>query len=136
MVLLFLLSTALADPMLIHLKEGDVAPFDGRLMNDEAVANIIAGKEMSVEQCEIQKELAIATTKAELQLQIDYLKAELETEKEKSVALLGIRDQEIEALRKEMKPNKTMWAFFGGFMLASGTSLGTYYSVREIDANN
>ena len=105
-------------------------------MNDEAVANIIVGKEMSVEQCEIQKELAIATTKAELQLEIDYLKAELETEKEKNATLLEIRDQEIESLRSQMKPNKTMWAFFGGFMLASGTSLGTYYSVREINENN
>jgi len=135
-MLLFLISTALAEPTMAHLKEGDVAPFDGRLMNDEAVASIIAGKELSVEQCETQKELAISLTKAELQLEIDYLKAELETEKEKSTALLGIRDQEIEALRKEMKPNKTMWAFFGGFMLASGTSLGTYYSVREINENN
>ena len=65
---------------MVHLEEGEAAPFHGRLMNDEAVANIIVGKEMSVEQCEIQKELAIATTKAELQLEIDYLKAELETE--------------------------------------------------------
>ncbi len=135
-MLLFLLATALADPMLIHLKEGDVAPFDGRLMNDEAVANIIAGREMSVEQCEIQKSLAVATTKAELQLEIDYLKAELETEQAKNATLLELRDTEIESLRKEMKPNKTMWAFFGGFMLASGTSLGTYYSVREINENN
>ena len=135
-MLLLLLSTALAEPMLIHLKEGDVAPFDGRLMNDEAVANIIAGREMSMEQCEIQKQLAISLTKAELQLEIDYLKAELETEKEKNATLLEIRDQEIESLRKQMKPNKTMWAFFGGFMLASGTSLGTYYSVREINENN
>ena len=135
-MLLFLLATALADPMLIHLKEGDVAPFDGRLMNDEAVANIIAGKEMSVEQCEIQKSLAVATTKAELQLEIDYLKAELETEQAKNATLLELRDTEIETLRKEMKPNKTMWAFFGGFVLATGTSLGTYYAVREIDANN
>jgi len=135
-VILFLLATALADPMLIHLKEGDPAPFDGRLMNDEAVANIIVGKEMSAEQCEIQKELAVSLIKAELQLEIDYLKAELETEKEKNATLLEIRDQEIEALRKEMKPNKTMWAFFGGFMLASGTSLGTYYSVREINNEN
>ena len=132
-MLLFLLSTALADPMLIHLKEGDVAPFDGRLMNDEAVANIIAGNEITLEQCEIQKSLAIATTKAELQLEIDYLKAELETEQAKNATLLELRDTEISALRKEMKPNKTMWAFFGGFLLASGTSLGTYYSVREIN---
>jgi len=135
-MLLFLLSTALADPMLIHLKEGDVAPFDGRLMNDEAVANIIAGNELTLEQCEIQKSLAIATIKAEQQLEIDYLKAELETEQAKNATLLELRDTEISALRKEMKPNKTMWAFFGGFLLASGTSLGTYYSVREINANN
>ena len=135
-MLLFLLSTALAEPLMIHLKEGETAPFDGRLMNDEAVANIIAGREMSVEQCEIQKELAVSLTKADLQLEIDYLKAELETETEKNTTLLALRDTEIETLRKQMKPNKTMWAFFGGFLLATGTSLGTYYAVREIDANN
>ena len=135
-MLLLLLSTALAEPLMVHLKEGDVAPFDGRLMNDEAVANIIAGNGLTLEQCEIQKSLAIATIKAEQQLEIDYLKAELETEQAKNATLLELRDTEISALRKEMKPNKTMWAFFGGFLLASGTSLGTYYSVREINANN
>lgn len=133
---LFLLSTALAEPIAVRLEEGDKAPFAGRLMNDEAIANIIAGREMSIEQCEIQKELAVSLTKAEMQLQIDYLKAELETENEKNETLLDLRDKEIEVLRKELKPNKTMWAFFGGFMLATGTSLGTYYAVREIDSRN
>jgi len=135
-MLLILLSSALAAPLMVHLEEGEAAPFNGRLMNDEAVANIIAGRELSAEQCEIQKELQVSLTKAELQLQIDYLNAELETETEKNTTLLKLRDQEIEALRKEMKPNKTMWAFFGGFLLASGTSLGTYYAVRSIDSNN
>jgi hypothetical protein len=135
-MLLFLLSTALAEPLMVHLDAGEPAPFEGRLMNDEAVANIIAGREMSMEQCEIQKELAVSLTKADLQLEIDYLNAELETETEKNATLLELRDQEISSLRKEIKPNKTMWAFFGGFLLATGTSLGTYYAVREIDANN
>ena len=135
-MLLFLLSTALAEPLMVHLDAGEPAPFEGRLMNDEAVANIIAGREMSMEQCEIQKELAVSLTKADLQLEIDYLNAELETETEKNATLLELRDQEISSLRNEIKPNKTMWAFFGGFLLATGTSLGTYYAVREIDANN
>ncbi len=135
-MILLLLSTALAEPLMVHLDAGETAPFDGRLMNDEAVANIIAGREMSVQQCEIQKELAVSLTKADLQLEIDYLNAELETETEKNTTLLELRDQEISSLRKEIKPNKTMWAFFGGFLLATGTSLGTYYAVREIDANN
>ena len=121
---------------MVHLDAGETAPFDGRLMNDEAVANIIAGREMSIEQCEIQKELAVSLTKADLQLELDYLKAELETETEKNTTLLELRDQEIAALRKEIRPNKTMWAFFGGFLLATGTSLGTYYAVRSIDSNN
>ena len=100
-MLLFLLSTALAEPLMVHLEEGEAAPFHGRLMNDEAVANIIAGREMSVEQCEIQKELAISLTKAELQPEIDYLKAELETETEKNATLLELRDQEISSLEKK-----------------------------------
>ena len=135
-MLLFLLSTALAEPIAVRLKEGEEAPFEGRLMNDEAIANIVASHEMSSEKCEIQKELAVALTKADLQLELDYLKAELETETEKNTTLLSLRDTEIESLRKELRPNKTMWAFFGGFLLATGTSLGTYYAVREIDANN
>jgi len=135
-MLLFLLSTAIAEPIAVRLKEGEEAPFEGRLMNDEAIANIVASHEMSSEKCEIQKELAVALTKADLQLELDYLKAELETETEKNTTLLALRDTEIQSLRKELKPNKTMWAFFGGFLLATGTSLGTYYAVREIDANN
>ena len=135
-MLLFLLSTAIAEPIAVRLKEGEEAPFEGRLMNDEAIANIVASHEMSSEKCEIQKELAVALTKADLQLEIDYLKADLETETEKNATLLALRDTEIESLRKELRPNKTMWAFFGGFLLATGTSLGTYYAVREIDANN
>jgi len=135
-MLLFLLSMAIAEPIAVRLKEGEEAPFEGRLMNDEAIANIVASHEMSSEKCEIQKELAVALTKADLQLELDYLKAELETETEKNTTLLDLRDTEIQSLRKELKPNKTMWAFFGGFLLATGTSLGTYYAVREIDANN
>ena len=121
---------------MVHLKEGEQAPFDGRLMNNEAIANIVSSKEMANEQCLIEVEYAVSSTKADLQLELDYLKAELETEEKRNTTLLALRDTEIESLRKELKPNKTMWAFFGGFLLATGTSLGTYYAVREIDANN
>ena len=40
-MILLLLSLASAEPIMTHLKEGEVAPFDGRLMNDEAIVNII-----------------------------------------------------------------------------------------------
>jgi NAD-specific glutamate dehydrogenase len=135
-MILFLLSLASAEPLMTHLKQGEEAPFDGRLLNNEAIANIVTERELTNDQCEIQKEYAVSLAQAELQLQLDYLKAELETEKERSKTLLTLRDREIESLRLELRPNKTMWAFFGGFLLATGTSLGTYYAVREIDSEN
>ena len=135
-MILFLLSLASAEPLMTHLKQGEEAPFDGRLLNNEAIANIVTERELTNDQCEIQTEYAVSLAQAELQLQLDYLKAELETETKKNTTLLTLRDTEIESLRKELRPNKTMWAFFGGFLLATGTSLGTYYAVREIDANN
>ena len=136
MILLLLSLAAHGDAEFTNLKKGQRAPFDGRLLNNEAIANIVTERELTNDQCEIQKEYAVSLAQAELQLQLDYLKAELETEKERSKTLLTLRDREIESLRLELRPNKTMWAFFGGFMLATGTSLGVYYSVREINANN
>ena len=56
-MLLFLLSTALAEPLMVHLEEGEAAPIHGRLMNDEAIANIIAGREMLLSSARYKKSL-------------------------------------------------------------------------------
>ena len=115
---------------------GQVAPFDGRLFNDEAVASIIAGKEFGEQQCEIQMSLDYSLQLAEKQLRIDYLGIEQETFQKKHEALMEIRDQEIQTLRKHVNPKRSMWIFFGGFTLGTASSLATYYAVVEINDTN
>ena len=43
-----------ADPQFIALEEGEIAPFSGRLLNDEAIAKIGVEDAFKVEQCNLQ----------------------------------------------------------------------------------
>ena len=69
-MILFLLSLAQAEPLMMRVEKGQNAPFDGRLFNDEAVATILADSEAVRQQCEIRKDLEWKTQVAELSLEI------------------------------------------------------------------
>ena len=56
-MILFFTSLALAQPIMTPLYEGEVAPFDGRLFNDEAVVSMLAMKDHLEDQCDIQSAL-------------------------------------------------------------------------------
>jgi hypothetical protein len=134
-MILLLISLVHAQPLMTSLDAGQAAPFGGRLFNDEAVASIIAGKEFADQQCEIQMSLDYSLQLAEKQLAIDYLGIEKETLQKKHEALIEIRDEEIQSLRKHINPKRSMWVFFGGFTLGTASSLATYYAVNKIAEN-
>jgi len=131
-----LMSLAFAEPLMTPLAEGDVAPFAGRLLNDEAITSIITMKEFAEEQCSIQESLDFSLTMTEKQLEIDYLQAEKEILQQKHDLLMQIKDNEIEILRSHVNPKRQMWVFFGGFLVGTTSSLLTYYAVVEINDQN
>lgn len=131
--MIFLLtSLAFAQPEYVKMKEGDVAQFDGRLLNDEALATMIAKCEFNVDQCEIQSDLECSLKIADKQYEYDVLNAKFKSLQTKHDGLIEIKDEEIKILRKQSKPQISMWAFFGGFALGTGTSLATYYAVKNM----
>jgi len=131
-VILFLLSLANAEPLMMRVEKGQVAPFDGRIFNDEAVATILADSEAVKQQCEVRKDLEWKTQLAEHQYKHDLLLAEHESLKYKHEKLIELRDEEIEILRKQTSPSRSMWLFMGGFTLGTGASLATYYAATKI----
>lgn len=131
--MIFLLSSlAFAKPEYVIMKEGDVAQFDGRLLNDEALATMIANCELTVDQCEIQNDLECSIKIADKQYEYDVLKGKFEALETKHEALMEIKDEEINILRRQSKPQISMWAFLGGFALGTGASLATYYAATNI----
>ena len=131
-MILFLLSLANAEPLMMRVERGQAAPFDGRLFNDEAVASILADSESVTQQCEIRKDLEWKTQMAELQYKYDILEAEHDALKYKHNNIVAIRDEEIEPLRKQGSTKRSTWMFLGGFALGTGASLATYHAATKI----
>ena len=131
--MIFLLtSIALSQPIMAPLSEGEAAPFDGRLFNDEAVVSMLSMKDHLEEQCDIQSALNYSLSLSEKQLEIDLLQIEKETLETKHELLMEIKEQEIQTLRKHVNPRGTLWAFLGGFAVGTGASLSTYYAVQKM----
>ena len=128
-----LTSLVFAEPLMTPLSEGETAPFSGRLFNDEAVASIISMKEFSEEQCTINSALDFSLQLAEKQHQIDYLDIEKQALQTKYDAMIKIKNEEIETLRRYSNTKRSTWVFFGGFVLGTSASLFTYYDVNKID---
>lgn len=131
MILLFV-SLLQAEPLMTKLEEGDTAPFNGRLLNDEAIVSIISKQEITKEQCEIEMDLEYSLELTNKQFEIDYLTIEKNTLQKRYDSLIEIREEEIALLKRQVKPERSYWAFFGGFVLGTAASLGTYYAANKI----
>jgi hypothetical protein len=129
--MIFLLSLAFAEPQYQKLNAGEVASFDGRLLNDEAIATMISQCEFNVEQCDIQNDLQCNMDKAKMKYDFDILNANYKSLEYKHETLMKLKDEEIEILQKHSNVNRTFWVFVGGFTLGTGASLVTYYTVRN-----
>jgi uncharacterized beta-barrel protein YwiB (DUF1934 family) len=134
--MIWLLTTlVLAEPLMTPLSEGEVAPFAGRLFNDEAVVSIIAAKEFAEKQCEITTALDFSLQLAEKQHQIDYLEVEKATLQKKYDAMIQIKDEEISVLRRNSSTKRQSWVFLGGFVIGTSASLLTYYAANQIEVS-
>lgn len=134
--MIWLLATlAFAEPLMTRLEEGEPAPFDGRLLNDEAVVSIITMKEFAEEQCTINAALDFSLQLAEKQRQIDYLEIEKAALQEKYDAMTKIKDEEIHTLRRYSSTKRSSWVFLGGFVLGTTASLFTYYAANKIEVS-
>ena len=134
-MILLLTALVFAEPLMTPLSEGETAPFDGRLFNDEAVASIISAKEFAEQQCTINTALEFSLQLTEKQHQIDYLEIEKAALQKKYDAMLEIKEEEIETLRRYTNSKRSTWVFFGGFVLGTSASLLTYYAANQIEVS-
>lgn len=86
-----------------NVKAGDVVQEDGVLLTQEEAAKIVAEKRVSVERCEEKVEHAKKVTLIEEQLKIKNLQTDLRAEKDKSEAIITLKDKEIDRLYKQIE---------------------------------
>ena len=116
------------------LKKGQKAPFDGTLLDVEAIARILADKTISKLKCELTLSTELAKLKAKSTLNLNSCKISLNSTKSKLRDLLIIKDNEIKRLAKlAYKPKRDLTAlwFSIGVVVGVGTTIGIAYVIKE-----
>ncbi len=110
------------DNLVTNLKKGQNAPFDGILLSETSAAKLFADIKFSKKECDalVLKERDILGIKHTAE--IDNLKLILEIEKNRTKALLEVRNERIAFLEKNYLP--PAWYESGEFWFAIGTLAG------------
>ena len=112
-----------------NLKEGEVAPFGGRLFNDPAVSKLIVDYQFKNLECKLRVDYEVGQIKAEERYRYDLLYARSEADNQRFTDIIDIRDEHIKSLEKYVKPSNAHWWTIGGFAIGSATAIGIMYVI-------
>ena len=118
-----------ADLDYANVDKGDPAPFTGKLLTHDALAQIISTHEKELLQCDLDKEFELQKRTDELNLKYDLYHARAEADKEMYQQMIELRDEEIKIQARKDWIQRL--AFFGGFALGTATTIGITYSVNQ-----
>ena len=126
---IFLCAFAFADPQFTELKQGEVAPFDGRLLNDEAIIKISVEDKFKAQQCDLQIDYAKQKQKALLDLEAEKARIDMEAQVKILEEKVSLRDERIKSLEKLSKPKGQLFYATTGFLVGSAATIGILYAV-------
>ena len=125
--MIFLLPLLFAEePKYKDMKEGDVAPWDGRLLNEPALRILIEENATSQMTCDARTQYEINKIKIEENFRYDVLKVQTDAEIKQLNKLVKIQ----EAFIKDLKPQNRIWPVVGGFVIGAGMSIAIMYAVK------
>jgi hypothetical protein len=125
--MIFLISLLFAEePKYKDLKEGEVAPWDGRLLNEPAMRILIEESATKDMVCEAKTAFELNKLKIEEKYRYDVLKVRTDAEIKKLNELIKLQDEHI----KQLRPQNNIWPVIGGFVAGAGISIGIMYAVK------
>ena len=130
MILMLLASIAYGEAQFTNLKVGEPAPFNGRLLNDEALATLVVNQESIEEACQIEVDYELEKAQAKWNYDFELMKISLEGKLERSEARVEAQQQELDYLRATVKPNRTFLWVSTGFVIGTATSVAILNSVK------
>ena len=130
MIFLLFASLAYGEAQFTNLKVGEPAPFNGRLLNDEALATLVVNQESIEEACQIEVDYELDVAKAKWNYDFEIMKITLEGKLERSEARVEAQQAELDYLRAQDKPNRTFLWITTGFAIGTATSVGIFKAVK------
>lgn len=116
----------------VNIAEGEVAPFSGKLLTDEALADILSQHQLEIDQLKIDYEAKLAKQQLDDKLSYDMLDTRYKLDVEMYTSMINNRN---DLLQNQFQPSyKTHnnWRFALGFLAGSATTIGIAYSLDNL----
>ena len=125
--MIFLLPLLFAEePKYKEMKEGDIAPWSGRLLNESAMRILVEDAATKDLMCEAKTEFQLNNLRIEEKYRYDVLKVQTDAEINKLNELIILQDDHI----KQLKPTNNVLPVVGGFVIGAGISIAIMYAVK------
>jgi len=125
--MIFLLPLLFAEePKYKEMKEGDTAPWAGRLLNESAMRILVEDAATKDLMCEAKTEFQLNNLRIEEKYRYDVLKVQTDAEIHKLNELIILQDEHI----KQLKPTNNVLPVVGGFVIGAGISIAIMYAVK------
>lgn len=113
--------------LIVVLKKGQPAPWDGALLNPTAVAQIAVDKENAKKECDIRVTAEVSKQKAFDDTKLADKESELKYTRDTLTSQIKSRDAELESLRKRSADSSGNWVWWlsGGVVAGVVLTLGT-----------
>ena len=125
--MILLLSLLFAEePKYKDLKQGDIVPWDGRLLNEPAMRILVEDSVVKDLNCEAKTAYELNKLRIEEKYKYDVLKVKTDGEIHKLNELIKLQDEHI----KQLNPQNNIWPVIGSFVIGAGTSIAIMYAVK------
>lgn len=118
-----------ADLNYANVDKGEPAPFTGKLLTHDALAEIIATHENELLNADLEREYQIQKLADELNLKYDLYAITCQANEDMYKKMLDNRDEELKIQARKDWIQRA--AFIGGFALGSAVTIGITYSVNQ-----
>tara|TARA_R110002153_G_scaffold119238_3_gene264231 strand:+ start:8144 stop:8542 length:399 start_codon:yes stop_codon:yes gene_type:complete len=128
---LFLLTLAYGselDLSYTHVKQGEVVPFSGRLLTDDAMIKVITAYESEIKQLTVTHEFDLANSVLGLNYDHNMAMTRCDLTSKSYEDLIIIRDEQIR--KHERKEWVQRFSFYGGFALGVLSTVGIINSLN------
>ena len=118
-----------ADLSYANVDKGEPAPFTGKLLTHDALAEIIATHENELLNADLEREYQVQKLADELNLKYDLYAITCQANEDMYKKMLDNRDEELKIQARKDWIQRA--AFIGGFALGSAVTIGITYSVNQ-----
>lgn len=118
-----------ADLNYANVDKGEPAPFTGKLLTHDALAEIIATHENELLNADLEREYQVQKLADELNLKYDLYAITCQANEDMYKKMLENRDEELKIQARKDWIQRA--AFIGGFALGSAVTIGITYSVNQ-----